>query len=424
MSKNSVPWILQRWVSPRLPKEHIFISPENRPKGLYNIIRVYFRKWFVHPIKRRLAKYYLFFLKKFFGLKVVAVTGSVGKTTTKEMIASVLSQKYKTVSSLANIDPVYNIPSTILRATPKTQMLVLELGIEFPQEMDFYLWLAKPDVGVLTSIYWTHTQFLGNIDEVARQKGELIKAVGKNGWAILNADDIRVRSLNSKTAAQILFYGINKVAQVRAENIKITKDFKTSFTLRIGRNLKQIKLPILGEHFVWAALAAAAIGFTQKISINQIKEGLEGVKPQPHRMAPVQAKSGAILLDDTYNSNPLGGKAAIDTLVNVGRGKTKIAVLGDMLELGIYEERGHREVGEWAATRGIDWLITVGEVAKFIGKGAERARFPQKHIVYANEASFAKERIKPFLKTGNIILFKASRKLQLERLVEECKNIT
>lgn len=378
-----------------------------------------FKKLIAHPVKRRVAKYYLFILKSLFGIRVIGITGSVGKTTTKEMIASVLSQKGKTLATFANIDPVYNIPTTILRATPQTRFLVLEMGVEYPEEMDFYLWLAQPDIGILTNIYWTHTEFLGDIEGVAKEKGKLIQVIPKNGWAILNADDERVRNLREKATGRVLWFGTSSQAQIRATNVKITPDLKTEFRLVLGSKSTKIILPLLGRHWVYSALAAAAAGYAQNIPTDLIKAGLDNFKPAPHRMFPIKTKSGALLLDDTYNSNPLGAKAAIDTLVEVGRGKKTIAVLGDMLELGNYTKEGHREVGQYAAKRGVDLLLSVGEFAKYLAQGAQKGGMKENQIIITLTREQAKKILKNLVSPNSVLLLKASRKLEFEKLVVE-----
>ena len=188
-----------------------------------------FKKWVIHPIKRRVAKYYLWFLRKFTSIKVIGITGSAGKTTTKEMLASILKLDEKTVYSFANIDPVYNIPTTILKCTLSTKYLILEMGVEYPGEMDFYLWLAQPDIGVITNIFPTHTEFLKDIEGVLEEKSKLIKSLSKNSFAVLNESDSRLKSLVNKTKAKIIWFNgensdaARKVAEVfgvSPENIK------------------------------------------------------------------------------------------------------------------------------------------------------------------------------------------------------------
>src|SRR3972149_1032359 len=206
------------WLSPKLPRVHWELK-DRKPKE-------YLWKYLIHPVKRRVARNYLLILKKFFGLKVIGITGSAGKTTTKEMTASILSQRGETVASLANIDPVYNIPSTILRCKPSTKYLVLEMGVEYPGEMDFYLWLARVDIGVITNIYPTHTVYFKNVEGVAQEKGRLIESLTKKGQAILNAENERAREFSKKTQAGVLLFG---EVDVSASNISYDSRLNTKF---------------------------------------------------------------------------------------------------------------------------------------------------------------------------------------------------
>src|SRR3989304_4696340 len=236
------------WVTPRLPINHIYLTNEERHVGINKLMGTYIKRFFIHPIKRRLAKYYLITLKKIFGLKVIAITGSAGKTTTKEMIASILKQDGGTIASLANIDPIYNIPSTILRCTPFTKYLVLEMGIEYPGEMDFYLWLATPDMGVITNIYPTHTEFLGDVGGVYMEKSKLVRSLKKNDIAVLNSQDKYLTKLKNSLTGKIVWFGDGTA--VMASQEKLQKNFTTEFRIIFDQNsLKKIKvtIPVFGS---------------------------------------------------------------------------------------------------------------------------------------------------------------------------------
>src|SRR3990167_3582112 len=207
MKSKRVPSLIQWWFGPGLSVEYIFISKDRRPQNTYKLIRLYFRTWLIHPIKRRIAKLYVLLLQKLFGLTVIAITGSAGKTSTKDMIASILNQKNRTVFSHANITPTFNIPTTILQCTRKTKYLVLEMGVEYPGDMDFYLWLVKPNVGVITNIYQTHTEYFGSTQGVASEKTKLVKALGKNDFVILNKENSHLKNLEGKLKATTVWYG-------------------------------------------------------------------------------------------------------------------------------------------------------------------------------------------------------------------------
>ncbi len=420
--RKKVNQIVQWWVTPKLPREHIFIAPEKRPKGLYKIFRVYSRKWLFHPVKRRVAKYYLAFLQKYFGLIVMGIAGSVGKTSTKEMVASVLDQAGETVSSYKNIDPIYNIPTIIFKCRPKTKYLVLEMGIEFPSEMDFYLWLAQPNMGIMTPIYWTHTEFLGSLDDVVKEKGKLIKSLPKKGFAILNIDDPQVRKLKGITKAKIVWYGLSPKAQIKGRNISFTENFKTKFTLEIEDEKQEVELSLLGQHFVSLALAAAAVGHINGMDIKSIKKGLEKASPQPHRMIPLRLKNGTILIDDSYNANPIAVIEAIRLVSSIGKKRRKILVLGEMKELGRYEEKGHREVGKFAVEKRIDFIITLGPVTRFTIDEALKRGIKKNSTFIAEDKKELLTKVKSVIKPEDIILVKGSRSLAMEEIVEELTN--
>jgi len=405
--------ILRWWVTPKLPKEHFLVPSEKRGKGL-SLLKFLVFTFLLHPVKRRIAKYYLVFLR-IFGLKVICVTGSAGKTTTKEMIASVLSQKGKTIWSQANIDSVYNIPTTILRCTPLTRFLVLEMGVEYRGEMDFYLWLAKPDVSVLTSLYLTHTQFLGSLEGVVFEKTKMIKAVTRSGYVVLNADDERVYSLRKIVFGKVIFFGLSKKAQVRASNIEITKDFQTKFKLYLESGSIQVELNILGEQAVQNALAASAVGVLFGVEIEAVKNAVQNFNLQPHRMQPIKIKRDVWVIDDTYNSNPLALGKSLETLAQVP-GKRRIAILGEMKELGRFEEFSHRNLGKKAADLGIDLLFCFGQACRFLVDSAKKNGVAGANIFESKEE--ISRSVKKILKQGDVVLVKGSRSLEMETIVD------
>ena len=412
--------ILKWWMTPKLPSLHIFIPAEKRPRGFKKIVSVYFRNWFVHPIKRRIAKYYLIFLKKFFYLKVIGVTGSAGKTTTKEMLASILSLEGKTVASLTNIDPVYNIPTTILKCSPKTRFLVLEMGVEYIGEMDFYLWLATPDIGIITNIYPTHTQFFGDVGGVFREKVKLIKRFDESGIAVLNRQNNFLKNLEGKLDTKIIWFGNG--TKVMSSREKITKKYETEFLLIFDQDKKKsvrIRLPIPGFQFIDNALAASATAFYLEVSLDRIKKGLETYTPAEHRMKVIRHSSGAIILDDSYNNNPMAAKEAIRTFFQVGEGKNKVLVFGDMLELGNWDYKYHKELGEYLSKFPmLDKLICVGKSAAVTAKFASLS-LGKHRVVSVSDWHEAVHYLQEYLRKNYIILVKGSRSIGLDQLVSQ-----
>ncbi|MEK7497668.1 MAG: UDP-N-acetylmuramoyl-tripeptide--D-alanyl-D-alanine ligase [Patescibacteria group bacterium] len=414
--KEMVSPLVQNWVGPHLPQEHIFVPPEKKPTNANDVARLYFRKWLIHPLKRHLTHSYSEALAAI-GCEIIGITGSAGKTTVKELIASVLSQKFNTVYTPANIDPIYNIPTTVLKTPLNTQKLILEMGIEYPGEMDFYLWLAKPKTGVVTTIYYTHTQFLGSLDNVKREKGKLIESLPKNGYAILNYDDRNVRDLAKVTDAEVVWYGTDSKADIRATDIEFTDDLKTKFILKLGSEAEEITLNLFGQQFVPLALAAAAVGHLDGIEIKKIKHGLEKVGRQPHRMIPIKLENGTTIIDDSYNANPLATKEALRVLGNIGKGRRKIFIFAEMKELGQYEEKSHREVGAFAAETGVNITFGLGELTRFTLKEIDKRRRGSKTIFSESKKELI-ELVKKTVRPGDVILVKGSRSMAMEEVVD------
>lgn len=377
------------------------------------------KKYLIHPIKRIIAKYYLVILRKFFDLKVIGITGSAGKTTTKEMLASILKTKSNVVFSYANIDPIYNIPTTILRCTPWTKYLVLEMGVEYPREMDFYLSLAKPDVGVITNIYPTHTLYFKNIDGVFAEKSKLIINLKVDDVAILNINDRYLKNLGKLTGSRIIWFGEN--TEVMSTEEMITDDFHTSFNLIFNKEVEDkmhIELNITGKQFIENALAAAAAAKVFGFNLKEIKRGLEVFHNQDHRMKIIKHKSGAIIVDDSYNNNPEAAKATLSTFSHLSQNRKKVIVFGDMLELGNLEQEYHKEIGQFIGQLNVDRLICVGKAAQVTAESA--TKFISKDRVFV--VPHWKDAI-PILESDLndrvMVLVKGSRSIGLENLVDQ-----
>lgn len=411
---SSIPEILQWWVSPKLHPHYFVIPPERRPKEFGKLMRLYYRTWIVHPIKRRLAKYYLRFLQKFFGLTVVGVTGSTGKTSTKEMVYSILSQKGEACRSNLNIDPTFNIPTTILKCRPSTKYLILEMGVEFPGEMDFYLWLARPKVGVITNIYQTHTQFFGSPEGVAREKVRLINCLPQDGFAVLNKENIFTQKMGKETKAKVIWFG--KGSRITAQKIQITENLKTRFRLYVNKKSVEIKLPLLGFQFAENALAAASVGHILGASLKEIKNGLENFEAPEHRMRPIKLKNGVIILDDSYNNNPTAARLALQTLKEAAGGREMVIVMGDMLELGKDEKERHKELGRTIAKTGARYLVGVGKLAEYMLDAAKK-EMPKENVFWCESAEEVPPVLMPILKKDTIVLIKGSRSIGLDKLV-------
>lgn len=360
--------IVKWWVTPKLPPEDIFVP--------HNLIS----QWVVHPVKRRLARWYVKVLQKYTHIKVIGITGSAGKTTTKEMLASILKLDGKTVYTPKNIDSIYSIPNTILSTLPGTKYMILEMGVEYPGEMDFYLWLVKPDIGVITNIFPTHTEFLGDISGVFEEKVKLVSSLSKEGKAVLNSSDKMLKSLSDKLAAEIIWF--NPDVNPMAQNANAAKVLAKSFGISDGR----------------------------------IKQGIATYKKPVHRLTVINHKSGAMILDDSYNSNPWAALSTLEYFNKIAMGK-KIAVLGDMLELGNYDEDAHRELGRSVANAGFETVIGVGKSSKFLIDEVKLHSNNTKTYLFDNVHG-AIPVIKDELGKNVSILVKGSHSIHLDRLID------
>ena len=374
------------------------------------------KKWIIHPIKRRIAKYYLFFLKRVTGLKIIGITGSAGKTTTKEMLASILKLDGKTVYTVANIDPVYNIPTTILKCNLKTKYLILEMGVEYPGEMDFYLWLAKPDVGVITNISITHTLFFGNIEGVFKEKSKLVKSLSKDNWAVLNTEDERLRRLKGKILSKIMWYG--ESGFVKADNIKFGNNKNTEFNLHLGKISCKAVVPVYGKHFVTNALAASSAAFVLGVDTEKIIKGLKDTYIEEHRMKIFTHKSQALIVDDCYNNNPFAANETLIAFKEVAAKRKKLIIMGDMLELGSLEKEEHIKLGKRITDIGADFVIGVGNASRHM-VGEAQKEVGKENVLWLASKNDVIKQLKPFLNKDWAILIKGSRSIGLDEVVDK-----
>lgn len=407
--------IIQWWLTPKLVKEYVFILKEKRPKGVFGLLKLYLKHWILHPIKRRIAKYYLLFLRTFTKIKVIGITGSCGKTTTKEMLTSLLRLSGKAVSSIENIDPVFNIPTTILKAKKDTKYLILEMGVEFKNEMDFYLWFGIPDVGIITNIYPTHTEFFRDVKGVLKEKSKLVKALKEKGIAVLNNGDELLMKIEKKLKAHKIFFG--ESGDVKAEDESIKKNVGSNYTLTILGEKINIQLPIIGSQFVENSLAAASAAHALGIDLKTIKKGLESYARPKHRMRINKHKTGATILDDSYNNNPQAAIKAIDTLCEISKDDQKVVVMGDMLELGSLEKKEHKRVGEYIGKNKINYVIGVGKASKELVKNAKK-HIGEKNVFWVPSQKNVDPLLLKLLKPKTTILIKGSRSIGLDKLVK------
>ncbi len=310
------------------------------------------------------------FWRKKLAVRVIGITGSVGKTTTKEVVAEVLNSRFRTLKNPGNLNNEIGLPLTLLRLTEGHQRAVLEMGFYVPGEIALLCKLAEPVIGVITNIGTVHAERAGSQEAIAKGKAELVQALPKNGVAILNIDDPLVRGMETQTNAQVFFYGLDPQADLWADDVVGLGLEGIRFRLHYRRETIHLRVPMLGRHSVHTALRAAAVGLVEGLAWQEIVEGLHSGHTQL-RLVAVRTESGALLLDDTYNASPQSSFAALNLLDELEG--HKVAVLGDMLELGPYERQGHELVGVRAAEVA-DVLITVGPRSHMIADAARRVR--------------------------------------------------
>lgn len=355
------------------------------------------------------------FWRRRLDLVVIGITGSVGKSTTKELVAEVLSQRYKTLKSPGNLNNEIGLPLTLLQLTEQHERAVLEMGFYVPGEIEFLCDLALPQVGVVTNIGTVHAERAGTIEDIAKGKAELVQALPPepDGLAILNFDDPKVREMADQSKSRIFFYGMSPDAHLWADQVEGLGLDGIRFRLHYQNEVLHLRVPLIGRHSVHTALRAAAVGLIDGLSWQEIVNGLQSGKAQL-RLVAVRSKNGAIILDDTYNASPESTLAALNLLDDLEG--HKIAILGDMLELGQYERQGHNMVGVRAAEVASE-LITVGERAKWIASSAANAGLAPNMIRVFDTAQQSVDFLKNHLNSKDVVLVKGSRGMQMEIIV-------
>ena len=352
-------------------------------------------------------------------LRVIGITGSVGKSTTKELVAQVLAQRYCTLKNAGNLNNEIGLPLTLLRLTPGHQRAVLEMGFYVPGEIALLCHLAQPSVGVLTNIGTVHAERAGSQEMIARGKAELVQALPPDGVAILNYDDPWVRPMAQQTHARILYYGMSPEADLWADQVESMGLEGIRFRMHFQNEVLHLRVPLIGQHSVHTALRAAAVGLVENLTWGEIIDGLRQAHAQL-RLVAVRARSGALLLDDSYNASPESTLAALN-LLNELEGR-RVAVLGEMLELGPYERQGHEIVGARAAEVS-HRLVVVGERARIIAEAALRAGLAQRAITWVSGVPEAIQLLNQELNEGDVVLIKGSHGLRMDRIVNALEEI-
>jgi len=349
---------------------------------------------------------------------VVGVTGSVGKTTTKEVIASVLAQDRGVLRSRANLNTQYGLPICLMELGAEHRAVVLEMGMHALGDIRCLAEMAEPDIGVVTNVQPVHLERLGTIERIADAKAELVEALPATGLAVLNGDDSRVAAMAARTPARAVTYGLAPTADIWADDVDAAGLSGVAFTVHRGTDHARVKTNLLGAHSGYAALAAVAVAMHLGVPFAEAVARLEWVE-QDVRQVVIPGLSGSTILDDSYNASPGSVLAALDLLARTpGR---HVAVLGDMLELGSYEIEGHRLVGRRAAEV-VDWLLTVGPRAREIATTARAQNVLPTAIETFDRDDQAASRLTVGLQPGDVVLVKGSHSMHLDRVVNAIRS--
>jgi UDP-N-acetylmuramoyl-tripeptide--D-alanyl-D-alanine ligase len=348
-------------------------------------------------------------------LSVLAITGSNGKTSTRMLMAQVVGRQRTTLATTGNLNNHIGLPLTLFRLAPDHRAAVLELGMNHPGEIGYLGGICQPDVGVITNVGPAHLEGLGNLENVARAKAELLATIRPGGTAILNADDPLVAAMGQGLAHPVIFFGTQKTAQVRAENVRLTEE-GTAFSLITPSGDRPVTLASPARVMVANALAAAAAGEVMGVGLDQIKAGLEAFVPQPGRMGICRPGRDIRMIDDSYNANPASMAAAVETLACMGGRCRKIAVLGDMLELGGQSAALHRRIGQVVGDHRIDRLYVTGQYAGDMADGARESGMAAEQIFCAGKSAMTRQLV-AHLESGDLVLVKGSRGMAMETVV-------
>jgi UDP-N-acetylmuramoyl-tripeptide--D-alanyl-D-alanine ligase len=351
------------------------------------------------------------------GCATVAVTGSVGKTTTKDLLAAAIASRYEVHATGGNLNNRYGLPLTCLKLVPRHEVLVAEMGMSAKGEIAELASIVRPRVGVVTCVAPVHLETLGSMEAIADAKAELVEALPAEGVAVLNADDPLVAAMRSRTKARVTTFGTSEGANVRIVAVDVGPDGRAAVTFEVGGGRFVTRLGLVGAHHAHNAAAALAAALALDVDPARACDAFASVGPGRHRMAIVQA--GTVrLVDDCYNASPRSVAAALEALKSLGAGGRRVAMLGDMLELGAVTVAAHREAGRQAASSGVDLLIAVGKQSEEVRQGAMEAGMMSASVFTAPDAMVAANVAVALLKPRDTVLVKGSRGVGLEVVVD------
>ena len=350
--------------------------------------------------------------------QIVAITGSNGKTTTKEMTAQVLSEKFHLLKTEGNLNNLIGLPLMLLRLSPKHEVAILEMGTSEPGEIRKLKAIADPQVSLITNIGHAHLEFLEGLEGVTRAKGELWDGLRTDDWIAVNVDDPRVAKLAVSARCRKKTFGIIQEADVRAEDVSLTSEKGVLFFLRMGEVKRSVGLAAFGHHNIYNALAAATVAVILEVDLEKIVAGLEKFQPFPGRGKVIRLRRGLRLLDDSYNANPDSLRVTLSAFTEM-KGKNRgLLVLGDMLELGPGSAEAHEKAGKRIGEMKWAHLFLLGEQVGHLAEGAKAAGMAAQNLHIARNHEEVLEGLKEVVEEGDWILVKGSRRMHMERIVE------
>ncbi len=354
-----------------------------------------------------------------FDIPVVAVTGSNGKTTTKDMVASVLGQRWDVLKTESNFNNRIGVPATLFQLTSRHEAAVIEMGVDQKGQTIRLCEIARPTIGVITNIGPDHLEFFGSMEGSAQAKAELLDFLPMDGAAILNADDAYFDYLAARARCRVISFGFSDKADVRAVHVKTDVRHGTMFRLLLPGKVRYtiVQMKVHGTHNVTNALAAAAVGVVLNLPGAVIAQGLARFRPAAMR-SQVVTHHGVHIINDCYNANPASMQAAIQLLAQWSPARERIAVLGDMLELGSETQRMHRDVGRFLAAQNVSRIIAAGSLGREIAEGARQGGMASTRISETVDAAAAAELLKTVVQQGDVVLVKASRGMKMEQVVQ------
>ncbi len=352
-------------------------------------------------------------------VRVIAITGSNGKTSTKEMIAALVGRKYRTLRNVMNLNNLVGVPLTLFNLRREHKIAVIEMGMNRPGEIARLAEIAEPDYGLITNVQPAHLEGLRSLKGIQKAKGELFSGVKENGVLFVNLDDPLIVELAEKTEKHKVTFGESPEADVFLTGI-ISQDVEGSrFRVRFENKETELFLPVLGKHQIKNALAAAAVAWKVGVPLEEIKEGLATHRPVKQRMEVKKLRKDIFILDDSYNANPSSVSAALETVAEIGKKGRFFAVLGAMLELGPESPRYHRLIGEKVARLGYRGLLSLGELGREIIKGARGAGMPVEYLYLGQNHADVATRLLEWLQPGDWVLVKGSRGSRMELVIEK-----